>query len=167
MRYLTHEADLIILLGASFNERTSYTWTTELLNGKRLIQVDRNLMQLEKGFKANVAVQSDLFDYLRSMNAYCAEQAIEEAQEASPDLEAFKRTANRSERRSSTRNSTACGPFSPCWNSGSMTGSFCSTTTSSLPEFLPGDQPGSILSEYQRLFTGPCNPRPLSDPVFD
>jgi acetolactate synthase-1/2/3 large subunit len=93
MRYFSHEADLIILLGASFNERTSYVWTTGLLAGKRLIQVDRNLMQLEKTLKADVAVQSDLGDFLRSINASCARQGIEP--KIRPDLQSFKNTADR------------------------------------------------------------------------
>jgi acetolactate synthase-1/2/3 large subunit len=88
MHYFTHEADLIILLGAGFNERTSYVWDAALLNGRKIIQVDRSVEQLEKVFKADLAIQSDLGDFLQSINAYCVQQAVEA--KARPDLAAFK-----------------------------------------------------------------------------
>lgn len=88
MHYFIHEADLIILLGAGFNERTSYVWNAALLNGKKIIQVDRNATQLEKVFKADLAIQSDLGDFLQSMNTWCAQQVVEP--KICPDLAAFK-----------------------------------------------------------------------------
>ena len=60
MRYLEQEADLVLMLGAGFNERTSYVWDKKLLAGKRLIQVDSNPQQLEKVFRAALAVHADL-----------------------------------------------------------------------------------------------------------
>ncbi len=89
MHYFMHEADLIILLGAGFNERTSYVWNAALLNGKKIIQVDRNVTQLEKVFKADLAIQSDLGDFLQSINGWCAQRVIEP--KICPDLAAFKR----------------------------------------------------------------------------
>jgi acetolactate synthase-1/2/3 large subunit len=88
MRYFIEEADLIILLGAGFNERTSYVWMRDILNNKRIIQVDRNVEQLEKVFKADLAIQSDLSDFLRAINAFCVPQSIEPKRH--PDLAEFK-----------------------------------------------------------------------------
>lgn len=69
MRYLKEEADLVLMLGASFNERTSYVWDENLLAGKKLIQVDNDPQQLEKVFRADLAVQADLGAYLRALEA--------------------------------------------------------------------------------------------------
>ena len=41
-QYIVEHADLVIFLGAGFNERTSYLWSDELLDGKRVAQVDRD-----------------------------------------------------------------------------------------------------------------------------
>ena len=69
MRYLRQEADLVLVLGAGFNERTSYVWDPTLLAGKTLIQVDNNTQQLEKVFRADLAVQADLGAYLQALDA--------------------------------------------------------------------------------------------------
>ncbi|MBU0656787.1 MAG: thiamine pyrophosphate-binding protein [Gammaproteobacteria bacterium] len=88
LHYFMQKADLIILLGAGFNERTSYVWKSDLLNERKIIQVDRNVAQLEKVFKADLAIQSDLGDFLRSINACCVPQGLEP--KPRPDLAAFK-----------------------------------------------------------------------------
>jgi acetolactate synthase-1/2/3 large subunit len=88
MHYFMEEADLIILLGAGFNERTSYVWKADLLHERKIIQVDRNVAQLEKVFKADLAIQSDLGDFLRSINACCVPQGLEPKPHL--DLAAFK-----------------------------------------------------------------------------
>jgi len=59
-RYITETADLLIVLGAGFNERTSYLWESELLKDKKIAQVDINEAQLEKVFRADVAIQGDI-----------------------------------------------------------------------------------------------------------
>ena len=59
-RYITDQADLVLFLGAGFNERTSYLWDRRLLEGKRLAQVDRDADQLGKVFIPDVAVQGDI-----------------------------------------------------------------------------------------------------------
>ena len=69
MHYLREEADMVFVLGASFNERTSYVWDQTLLAGKKLIQVDNNAQQLEKVFRADLVVQADLGAYLRALDA--------------------------------------------------------------------------------------------------
>jgi acetolactate synthase-1/2/3 large subunit len=88
MHYFMEEADLIILLGAGFNERTSYVWKADLLHERKIIQVDRNVAQLEKVFKADLAIQSDLGDFLHAINACCVPQGLEP--KPRPDLAAFK-----------------------------------------------------------------------------
>ena len=69
MRYLQQQADLALVLGAGFNERTSYVWDKHLLAGKKLIQVDNDAQQLEKVFRADLVVQADLGAYLRALEA--------------------------------------------------------------------------------------------------
>lgn len=59
-QYITEKADLLIVLGAGFNERTSYLWENDLMQNKKIIQVDINEAQLEKVFKADVAIQGDI-----------------------------------------------------------------------------------------------------------
>jgi len=59
-RYIVDHADSVIFLGAGFNERTSYLWDQALLAGKRIAQVDNDPQQLNKVFKADVAVNGDI-----------------------------------------------------------------------------------------------------------
>jgi acetolactate synthase-1/2/3 large subunit len=76
LRYLDQEADLVLLLGAGFNERTSYVWDSNLLAGKKLIQVDNNTQQLEKVFRADLAVQADLGAYLQALDVAIQQQRL-------------------------------------------------------------------------------------------
>ncbi len=87
LRYLEQEADLVLLLGASFNERTSYVWDKKLLAGKRLIQVDNSAQQLDKVFRADLTVHADLGAYLDALDAAIAQQQVEA--KASVDIAAF------------------------------------------------------------------------------
>ena len=59
-RYLVEHADLLIFLGASFNERTSYLWDAKLLGGKKIVQVDRDAAQLGRVFQPDVAICGDI-----------------------------------------------------------------------------------------------------------
>ena len=59
-RRIVDHADLVIFLGAGFNERTSYLWDTRLLAGKQLIQIDNDASQLEKVFQADLAIHGDI-----------------------------------------------------------------------------------------------------------
>ncbi len=91
VRYLENEADLVMMLGAGFNERTSYVWDKRLLEGKKIIQVDNNPQQLEKVYRADQVVQADLSAYLQAL-----ERAIEDrgvAAKAPVDVAAFIETA--------------------------------------------------------------------------
>jgi acetolactate synthase-1/2/3 large subunit len=76
MRYLEQQADLVLILGAGFNERTSYVWDKQLLNGKKLIQVDSNVQQLQKAFRADLAIPADLGAYLRALEAAIEQQGL-------------------------------------------------------------------------------------------
>ncbi len=87
LRYLEREADLVLVLGAGFNERTSYVWDKHLLAGKKLIQIDNSAQQLEKVFRADLAVQAELGVYLKALDA--ALQAQNVAAKAPVDVAAF------------------------------------------------------------------------------
>jgi acetolactate synthase-1/2/3 large subunit len=58
--YIIEKSDLIIFLGAGFNERTSYVWNQELLKNKKIAQIDYDAEQLEKVFIADIAIQGDI-----------------------------------------------------------------------------------------------------------
>lgn len=76
MHYLEQRADLVLVLGAGFNERTSYVWDQHLLAGKKVIQVDNNAQQLEKVYRADLAVQADLGAYLTALEAAVTQRQI-------------------------------------------------------------------------------------------
>jgi acetolactate synthase-1/2/3 large subunit len=59
-KYIVDNADAIIFLGAGFNERTSYLWDKSLLENKKIAQIDSNPEQLQKVFKADVAITADI-----------------------------------------------------------------------------------------------------------
>jgi acetolactate synthase-1/2/3 large subunit len=59
-RYLVDHADLLVFLGASFNERTSYLWDAKLLAGKKIAQVDCDATQLGRVFQPDVAICGDI-----------------------------------------------------------------------------------------------------------
>ena len=66
-RYLTEKADLLIIAGASFGERTSYNWNEELIKDKKIIQIDNNEERLNRVFTADIALDADakkVFDRL-------------------------------------------------------------------------------------------------------
>jgi acetolactate synthase-1/2/3 large subunit len=68
LQYIVNKADLVIFLGASFNERTSYVWNENLLRNKKIIQIDNNREQLEKVFKADIAILGDISAVLSNVN---------------------------------------------------------------------------------------------------
>lgn len=63
-KYIVDHADLILFLGAGFNERTSYLWDDKLLGNKKIAQIDNDHEQLEKVYKADVAIHGDIKDAL-------------------------------------------------------------------------------------------------------
>lgn len=54
------QADLLLMLGAGFNERTSYLWDRGLLANKTLIQIDQNPAQLERAWQADIVIEADM-----------------------------------------------------------------------------------------------------------
>ena len=66
-QYIIDEADLVLFLGAGFNERTSYLWDDKLLDQKRVIQVDNDPGQLEKVFDADLAIKGDIRQVLSQL----------------------------------------------------------------------------------------------------
>ncbi len=93
LRYLEQEADLVMVLGAGFNERTSYVWDKNLLAGKKLIQVDNSSQQLEKVFRADLVVHTDLGAYLKALDS--ALQAQNVPAKAPVDVAAFIENAQK------------------------------------------------------------------------
>lgn len=93
LRYMEQEADLVLMLGAGFNERTSYVWDKRLLAGKKLIQVDSNPQQLEKVFRADLVVHTDLGPYLGALEAAIEAQRITPREPV--DVDAFAKAAQR------------------------------------------------------------------------
>jgi len=59
-QYISEKSDLLIFLGAGFNERTSYLWDESLMDNKKIAQVDIDEAQLEKVFKADVTIHGDV-----------------------------------------------------------------------------------------------------------
>ena len=58
--YIVNRSDLVIVLGASFNERTSYLWNDDLLGNKCVVQVDINDDQLNKVYHADLTINADI-----------------------------------------------------------------------------------------------------------
>jgi thiamine pyrophosphate-dependent acetolactate synthase large subunit-like protein len=83
-RYLVEHADLVIFLGAGFNERTSYLWDERLLAGKKVAQVDRDAAQLGKVFRPDVAIQGDIGEVLGQLLATLAGTDADTASLAEP-----------------------------------------------------------------------------------
>jgi len=74
-KYIVDSADLILVLGAGFNERTSYLWDKSLLKDKQVLQIDHNPDQLEKVFRADMAIQGDIKETLSALMNSLGEQA--------------------------------------------------------------------------------------------
>ncbi len=66
-QYIVQQADLVLILGAGFNERTSYVWDGSLLAGKKLVQIDHDPEQLEKVFQADLAVEGDIKEIIEAL----------------------------------------------------------------------------------------------------
>ncbi|HIJ28035.1 MAG TPA: thiamine pyrophosphate-binding protein, partial [Gammaproteobacteria bacterium] len=81
---ITQEADLLLILGASFNERTSYLWKPELIQDKKIIQIDHNPSQLEKVFSATLSVEADILDTLKALLEKLAQQPTSNTAKAQP-----------------------------------------------------------------------------------
>ena len=76
-RYIVEKADLILFLGAGFNERTSYLWDRKLLENKKIVQIDNDAEQLEKVFEADVAIHSDVREALSGVLSNIEERGLQ------------------------------------------------------------------------------------------
>ena len=74
--YIVEQADLVIFLGAGFNERTSYLWDKKLLDNKKVAQIDSSAEQLEKVFEADIAIQGDINEVLTGVFSNLQEKGI-------------------------------------------------------------------------------------------
>ncbi|MCW8825905.1 MAG: thiamine pyrophosphate-binding protein [Gammaproteobacteria bacterium] len=95
-KYIVERADLVIFLGAGFNERTSYLWDDALLKDKQIIQIDSNPEQLEKVFKADMAIPGDIHEVISGVlqRIGADNQALDLLNETSQYIEQLKRSAN-------------------------------------------------------------------------
>ena len=75
-RYLVDHADLLVFLGASFNERTSSLWDAKLLAHKKIAQVDRDARQLGRVFQPDVAICGDIRVVLEDVFATLEAEAM-------------------------------------------------------------------------------------------
>ncbi|MDA8431595.1 MAG: thiamine pyrophosphate-binding protein, partial [Nitrospiraceae bacterium] len=75
-RYISEKADLVIVAGASFGERTSYNWNNKLLEGKKIVQIDSDEAQLNKVFTADFAIHGDVKRFFAIMNRALAGEPI-------------------------------------------------------------------------------------------
>jgi acetolactate synthase-1/2/3 large subunit len=66
-KFIVEKADLLIILGAGFNERTSYLWDHSLLRDRKIVQIDNDPHQLEKVFNAELAIYSDIGDVIYAL----------------------------------------------------------------------------------------------------
>lgn len=90
-RYIVDKADMVLFLGAGFNERTSYLWDQKLLNNKKVAQIDSDPAQLEKVFEADVAIQGDIKEVLSGVLGNLKERGLDkkelEGMQANPDTQ--------------------------------------------------------------------------------
>ena len=75
--YIVDKADLIIFLGAGFNERTSYLWDQKLIENKKIVQIDNDPDQLEKVFEADVAIHGDIREVLSGVLSNMQERDVQ------------------------------------------------------------------------------------------
>ena len=78
--YIVKQSDLVVVLGASFNERTSYLWNDKLLGDKNVIQVDINDQQLNKVYQADLSIHADIKHTLSSVIQKAEEQSLAKKQ---------------------------------------------------------------------------------------
>lgn len=83
-RHIVEQADLLIVLGAGFNERTSHLWDPRLMAGKRVIQVDHDATQLEKVFRADLAIHGDIRAVLEDLLEALSNDAVPPAPTFTP-----------------------------------------------------------------------------------
>ncbi len=75
-RYIVQQADMILFLGAGFNERTSYLWDQKILKNKKVAQIDSDPAQLDKVFEAEVAILGDIKEVLSGVLGNLTEKGV-------------------------------------------------------------------------------------------
>lgn len=78
--YIINKSDLVVVLGASFNERTSYLWNDKLLGDKNVVQVDINDEQLNKVYQADLTIHADIKQVLSGVMQKLEGDAIDKKQ---------------------------------------------------------------------------------------
>lgn len=76
-RYIRDKADVVIVSGASFGERTSYNWSSDLLKGKKIIQIDNDETQLNKVFTADFSLNCDVKKFFDLLAARLEKEPVE------------------------------------------------------------------------------------------
>lgn len=78
--YIVKQSDLVVVLGASFNERTSYLWNDKLLGDKNVIQIDINDEQLNKVYQADLTIHADIKSTLTNLMQELENQPLDKKQ---------------------------------------------------------------------------------------
>ncbi len=86
--YIINKSDLVVVLGASFNERTSYLWNEQLLGDKNVVQVDIDDEQLNKVYQADLCIHGDIKQTLGDVLQKLAQQSIDK--KPLQDINAYK-----------------------------------------------------------------------------
>jgi len=86
--YIINKSDLVVVLGASFNERTSYLWNNKLLGDKNVVQIDIDDEQLNKVYQADLSIHGDIKHTLNDILQKLAQQSINKKQ--LEDISAYK-----------------------------------------------------------------------------
>ncbi len=94
--FIREHADLVLFLGAGFNERTSYLWDDKLLDARVIVQVDHDPDQIEKVFQADLAIHGDIGEVLDGVHGALDRHAIAPG---GPAREAMGRLAAPEERK--------------------------------------------------------------------
>jgi acetolactate synthase-1/2/3 large subunit len=66
-KYIVEKADLLMILGAGFNERTSYLWDASLLGDRTIVQIDNDPHQLEKVFNTELVICCDIREVINAL----------------------------------------------------------------------------------------------------
>jgi acetolactate synthase-1/2/3 large subunit len=84
-KFIVEKADLLMILGAGFNERTSYLWDQSLLGDRTIVQIDNDPHQLEKVFSSELAICGDIGEVINALLA--ALSGATETELSIPDTE--------------------------------------------------------------------------------
>ncbi|MDQ1315091.1 MAG: acetolactate synthase large subunit [Pseudomonadota bacterium] len=103
-RYIADHADLLVFLGAGYNERTSYLWDARLLANKKIAQVDRDAAQIGRVFQPDAAICGDIratledvFDVLEADGMPAKSRELLDDHQAAPSQPASDAAAEQAE----------------------------------------------------------------------